>query len=604
MTGSLNNQFSLMKYYIDKGEIEKSIEQAEAVLQDNPESPIGYILMVYHYYMVGQNEEVINWSDEALQRGPEDEAVIEFISYIYQDLQCDQEKWKELVETGLRLFPENASFHAQYAHIHKATNIEQAKLSYQEAIRLKPHEELYLGNYAAYLYALNERTEAEKYEQLALQANPEDVNNLLKFAKIAFDDEKFKKAQWLIDEAMRLEPNNQNVRDSYKTIYPTKNVFIRSGIQLHVFLFKMLVGYPAIYISKIIGNKISFEFLLFLVFLAELGGLYLIIGTKSFFILLGLYFLIIFVGLRIKESMLKAAGLSNIEEETMEKEAKSQRKAALKKMKKEIAKNKEVAIEKEEMLPSAKLEMQLSEIWDSANIEEIKIEAEAKAEERAKEEEKAKEKEKAALTKKESSKNTPGKTENPTPIEWPKEYSRWPVFVMIFAIALSIIIRYVPGMIEKANRPKPLPVETQQSMTAFKEDQRLNEVKMNIQNYLPVVTQFTQSLGDENAIGNMSDIIYQGYEEVIKENIDHPLLSQLANANIQRASTSITSSYFLLVNEEENIKAVVEITFGKLTHLYAEDWSQTETEIEEYQKWLNHIETKGIDIAEITEQSL
>lgn len=580
MFESFSQTMDRIKHYADIGDIKKSSEQAEEVIQSNPESPEGYLLLAYHYLKLKQKEDVLHWISEALQREPEQEVVLEIAAIFYQEIELDEAKRKEHIQNGLRLFPENYFFHIQYAQLNKSVDTKQALNSYQEAIRLNPFNDDYLGEYAVYLYQLRKWKEAEQYEQLALQANPENTTNVLNFAWLAYQRKKYKRAQLLIEQAMRLEPNNQIVRENYKKIHPTKNVFIRAKLEINEFLFK-LFGYPSNFIWRLFAKKVPLVLLAVVVIGTILTGLYALLG-KNLFILLGCYFLLLFTSSKITKSMLKTAGLTDAEEVLMKKETKSVQQTALMEMKKELFKTKRHTTVNQDKMLSEELELQLSKIWNSDDISVIKEKTESKAK---------------------TSNETAPITNEKHSIEWPKEYSsRWPVYIMLFGMILSFMVRHVPNMMDEANQPKPLPKEQKQAIEVFQEDQELEKDKSIVQDNLPAVTQFIQIIKDGKLADSniMSGVVSDNYQLVIQENINHPLLKQLADAKIEKVSTILTSSYFLLVNEQKNSRAVIEVKFGRLTHLYGENWSQSVEEKEDYQKWLALIERNGKDMEAMT----
>jgi tetratricopeptide (TPR) repeat protein len=584
MSQPLLGRINLIELYVKKGEIEKSKEQAAELIRQYPESPYGYLLMSYHYLQLQQIEEVNKWCREALQRGPEEEAILESAATIYQSINFDKETRIEIVENGLRLYPANGFFHAQYAQLNEH-NTEQALASYKEAIRLNPYNAEYLADYAIYLYQLDKRKDGEQYEQLALQANPENSKNLLNFAWISYQHKKYKKAQLLIDEAMRLDPYNQTTRHYYKKIYVIKHPFIKAKKEINLFLYKCWT-YPTIKIYKLFAEKVNWTLLCLIVLALELLGLSLLLG-KNLFFLFGIYILLLYISHKVEKSMLKAAGLTDAEETSMKKETKVTQKAALKEMKKGLGTSSFDTRVQQEQLAANDLEEQLSKIWGSNDISQIRKQTEAKG--TAVKEETPQE-----------TRNTKEKIEKEKeikPIEWPKESnSKWPIFMMIFGIFISIMVRHVPNMIEDSNRPKPLPIEEKQAVVAFQENQKLEQDKSIVEGNMPAITQFLQALQEGNSTNTMSLFISNNYERVIQENIDHPLLNQLANAKIEKVSTILTSSYFLIVNEQENVKAVAEVQFGQMTHLYAENWSQSVEDKENYNKWLTHIEENGMEI--------
>lgn len=582
MDKSFSEIVHLIEHHVRMGEIEKSREQAVEIIQQNPESPYGYLLMSYHYLLVKEIDQVETYCREALQKGPEDEHSLGFATIIYESINFDVEKRRELVENALRLYPENDYFHARYAQLNKNHNIKQAKASFQEAIRLSPHNEEYLAEYAHYLYQLKDKKDAEHYEQLALQANPQHSTNLLNFAWAAYENKKYKKAQYLISEAMRLEPNDPTIREYYKKIHPMKNPLVRATKEINDFLSKCF-ALPAGILLILTFGKVNFMFLIFLTFILELVGLIFLLG-ENMFVVLGMYFLILIISHRTRKTMLKAAGLTDAEETSMKKEAKAKQKATLKEMKKELQTNTSGSKLTRDSVSADDLEAQLIHIWGSDDISQIKQQTVAKKtdlylKEPVKTEEKL-----------EKSKET-------TPIEWPKESnSSWPVYLMIIGILFSILARHLPNMIEESNRPTALPAETKQAVVQFQEEQKLTQDKSVIESNMPAVTQLIQAIQEGSLTSSISLYVSNDYEQVMKENIQHPLLNQLANAKIEKATTDLSKSHFLLVNELENAKAIVEVQFGLITHLYAENWSQSEEDIENYEKWLSQIDETGIEI--------
>ncbi|WP_172370806.1 tetratricopeptide repeat protein [Sporosarcina jiandibaonis] len=583
MLGSFVNRVGLIKLYIQKGEIEKSKEQAEEVLRNDPESIAGYLLMTWHYYMLSQGEDALHWMDETLRIAPEDEGALELAVMTYQDFHSDEHKVRELIEEGLRLYPDNHLFHAKFAQINRMTDMEQTLSSYREAIRLSPRNDAYLGDYAMLLYQDHKKLEeAEKYERLALEANPEHSMNLLNFAWVAYQRRKYKKAQTLIDEAMRLEPEDERIREYYKKIHPTKNGFIRIKIEINLLLLKA-VGYPTRFISELFKDRISYKLILFTVFAIELGGLFALFGKKNTFIIFGVYILFLITSSKLSKSMLKKAGFIDDEEKLMKRKVDENQKSALKELEKVLEKD-SVQPRREQAhapLTSNELEAQLSQLWNSTNISEIKESTKVND----------------ASVYQEELQTSPTSQPARLPTEWPKEQSRWPVVIMIAAIMLGMIGRFGPIMLERADRPVPLAPELKETIQTTQENLAQEKESAITDENKQVVEQFMQDLREGTIEQAVSTIVSEDYASFILEN--DQFTKQLGNAILEKViqpHMGLSISYFLLVNAEEDFHAIVEVSFGRITHMYAEDLNQTEEEETKYQKLMERIELDGEDI--------
>ena len=576
MLESLGNRVGLIKLYIKKGEIEKSKEQAEEVLRNNPESIPGYLLMTWHYYMLQQGEDALHWVDETLKRDPEDENALELAVLTYQDFHADEDKVRELIKVGLRLYPDNHLFHAKFAQMNRMINMEQTLASYQEAIRLSPRNDTYLGNYAMLLYQNRKFEEAEKYERLALEANPEHSMNLLNFAWIAFQLRKFKKAQTLIDEAIRLEPEDELIRKHYKKIHPTKNAFIRTKMEINILLLKA-VGYPAGFIWKLFKEKISYKLLFFIILALELGGLFVLLG-KNTFIIFGAHILLLITSSKLSKSMLKKAGFTDDEEKLMKRKVDENQKSALKELENILGKDPVLPKREHAPLSSSELETRLSQIWDSTNIAEIMENTEVND----------------VSEFQQDLQTSPTSVPEQLPIEWPKEQRRWPIIIIIVAMVLSMIGRFGPIMIERADRPVPLAPELKETIHTTKENLvQEKESAITEENKL-VVEQFMQDVREGSIEQSLSTIVSEDYAFIILEN--DQFMKKLGHAEIEKViqpHMGLSISYFQIVNVEEDIHAIVEVSVKRITHIYAENLNQSEEEETKYQKLMEQMDLDG-----------
>jgi len=410
---------------------------------------------------------------------------------------------------------------------------------------------------------------AEQYEEQSLKYHPEDTRLLVDFAWIAYQRKKYKKAQYLIDEAMRLDPNDELIRKYYKIIYPSKNSFVRSTKGMNEILGKILL-YPTHLIWKVSNQKISYTFLFFAVLVLEWIGLRILFG-KSFYISLGIYFVVLFINARIKKSMLKQIGFIDNEEETMKKQTEAKQKSALKEMKQEVAQSDVPSNNETPTLSPDELEKRLATIWNNENIASLREQV-------------------VETTGKEMS-HAPSEPpeKEPIPMEMPKEDNKWPTYVIIAAIVLAMSSRFIPYYTEKTNRPKPIDPELKESIEVSQAKQEQEEEEdLYSGEESKLVEQFLQDIHLEH----VADYALEEFTAIIFEKEDNSLRKDLENAQIEtviQPHRGLPFHYFLIVNEVENTHAIIEVTSGKITNMYANNWNETDEEIEKYDELMEQM---------------
>lgn len=304
MSESIHENMRMLDLYIQKGEFDRAKNFAFEVIQADTEEFDGYLLMATLYNSMGERDLTLEWINETLQIAPENESVLIVVISIYNELNDDElkMKMKELVELGLRLYPENGFFHNQYAIINQDTNIDVALASYEEAIRLIPQNDKALADYAHFLYENGRLSRAQKYEQLALQANSGNAETFCSFAKVAFEMRRYKKAQSLIQEATRLDSTNPEILEWYKKIYPTKNVFIRLKNDIDHYVSICYVK-PSVFLYNLFKQKISVSIIFVFICVLEFIGLCLLF-RGNLLVLIGIYLIINFICSKIAKLML------------------------------------------------------------------------------------------------------------------------------------------------------------------------------------------------------------------------------------------------------------------------------------------------------------
>ncbi|SDZ09582.1 hypothetical protein SAMN05421736_10657 [Evansella caseinilytica] len=130
MSESLLQQLEQLELYLLKEEKDNAKNLVFRMITTHPEDDIGYFFMAYYYSVLRQKEEAIRWIDEAVQRAPEKEAALAIAAGLYYDFSLNDLKRNELVETGLRLYPDNHFFHGLHAQINEQTNKQAASIGF------------------------------------------------------------------------------------------------------------------------------------------------------------------------------------------------------------------------------------------------------------------------------------------------------------------------------------------------------------------------------------------------------------------------------------------------------------------------------------------
>ncbi|MDP5275376.1 tetratricopeptide repeat protein [Chengkuizengella axinellae] len=229
---------SAINQLIQWGKYKEAIEEIEKYIQNDPEESLGYALMAKVYTQKDDYDKAIYWVEEALKKDPEDALAWELqVSIAYT-----QEKWREfnrLVDDAFRIFPTESHFYYLKANeLSSRMKFKEAMEQMEQALRISPKYALYLANYSYLLAHLNEKEGSLQYEKRALQEEVEDSSVFMYLAWSADRRGDHKIALSYFENAIRLNPNNNQVRDEYL-----------ESLQKQYFFYRMLI-YPSKMFAK------------------------------------------------------------------------------------------------------------------------------------------------------------------------------------------------------------------------------------------------------------------------------------------------------------------------------------------------------------------
>ncbi|MDY7223478.1 hypothetical protein E2L07_08575 [Halalkalibacterium halodurans] len=170
---------------------------------------------------------------------------------------------------------------------------------------------------------------------------------------------------------------------------------------------------------------------------------------------------------------------------------------------------------------------------------------------------------------------------------------KWPTIIMITGLILSFFYKYGDMIFEDKTVPEAVTPEIQESIRetqeAFAQEREASMVEETIQ----PVELFLQRLADHELEAVLSQIVEPSYQSIIRENLDHPLFEQLIGAEIAEVfyphrGLSLVA-YCLLVNKETDVQAIVGVELGQIAYIYADDWNESQEDIEKYESLLEEI---------------
>lgn len=214
----------------------EALAEAEEWVRQAPEDDEAIAWLAYVHRFTDADK-ALHWSGEAIRRNPESETAWQvrlFVAYERQD-------WKSfdrVSEEMLRMFPEEAYVYrlkAQRELGRKKTD--EALRLIEQAIALQHSD----NNFAVYAYALALRGDDEasrEAEATALRLDPEDVQTLLYAGWAADQRNDYAQALERIGAAVRLDPDNAQIREEYLNILQKSYWFYRI-LLLPRFLTKM-----------------------------------------------------------------------------------------------------------------------------------------------------------------------------------------------------------------------------------------------------------------------------------------------------------------------------------------------------------------------------
>lgn len=580
------------------GRKEQAKDEAEMIAKEKPEEASSFLSLAYvHLYGFLDLDKANEYLDETLRLDHESDFILSSVIDVYFQLQ-NRNRIKELTEIGLRNHPDKAHYHYYMARIllYEGRG-EQSFPYFEKAIELSPTDDEVIGEYAYVLsFFFRNRKRALELEKLALELNPENITNLFYFADSAKEKGNFKKARMFAEVAMRLEPENEKVRDLYKSVIVTKNKFCAFTAGVSFILIKTIVTFIVRAVDKIsFEKKKIFYPLLFIVSLSLFLCSIYYTGWYAGSFYLGLLIMYTISG-KIKKKIYKQIGFTDKWEEELTKRKNQQvRKQELTKMKEKVDKEAEYTITSPK-LSKDNFEAQLADFWQTG----VKFELQSKASPaelntvvQAKTEadpESASESasESAAAVRPKLTPEEHKQVQTYSEIKPP----RYSLFFLCILISISAVLVYRYSELQHSSSTSI----DQGLKTAIHESNQKEQAKQQEKTNLLLAKFSFHKL--KTRMMNQESI-----EEVVEENYAHIVMKKAGTQEMNKLLTSsITKGYkedsysYLLVTSKDGSSYILKVKGQVIHHIYGEAWSDGKEDKEVFHDLLKTMETSGLDL--------
>jgi Tfp pilus assembly protein PilF len=162
----------LGQLYFTQGREDKAVEQFEKVLKIDPKNTGAMLTVALYYLDHDRRKEAVQLLERCTAQDPMDDSCLNSLSYIYAEDNVNIDEALRLVQSALKIDPENAAYLDTLGWVYYRKGLYQEslkELGRAEALLVDP--EIYSHIAEVYL-KLDQPDMAKKYWNLSLQADP------------------------------------------------------------------------------------------------------------------------------------------------------------------------------------------------------------------------------------------------------------------------------------------------------------------------------------------------------------------------------------------------------------------------------------------------
>ncbi len=215
---------ALAKVYAKLEDYETSNSYFQKALKQEPDNDYDLFMVGNNYYSMGKYETSISFYRKSIELAPEDGMGWLNLGNAYDKL----EKYDEALEAyrhGIKVEPDNSDLYNSAALILKSQKkYEEAVPLYQKALELEPDESVFHYNLAACYESMGEPEKAVAAYRRSNQLDP-DPETINCIAGIYFEQDDYKKAHEVLDESLKVDPENVEALKMYGDVYSWMNEF-------------------------------------------------------------------------------------------------------------------------------------------------------------------------------------------------------------------------------------------------------------------------------------------------------------------------------------------------------------------------------------------
>ena len=214
---------TLASLYIETGNYEKSIEQAQRGLHYFPSSPMLMLIIGSNHTMLKEYDKALGVYKKALSEIPENDLeshsqILGSIGDVYANTQILDSAYA-YYDKALLFNPNNNLIKNNYAYLlaEQDKNLDKAERMCADALKERPDEPTWLDTYAWIMFKKKNYVEAKAYIEKALADEEEESAELYHHAgDILFWNSDIDKALEYWEKALKLEPDNKMLKQKVK----------------------------------------------------------------------------------------------------------------------------------------------------------------------------------------------------------------------------------------------------------------------------------------------------------------------------------------------------------------------------------------------------
>lgn len=194
---------------------EEARKEAKALLQADPDDADGYAMLALVCLRLSEHDEALRWSSEALGRDPENKLGWHVRTSAYYET----DKWKamsESLEAAQRIDPyEPYYFFLKANSLNRIGRFAQAKEELLRGLELAPDNPLFLAALSYTEALLGHVVRSRELARQALEQEAENDTVYLYLGWAADQRNDFDEQLLMLSSAIRLDPNDKQVREQY-----------------------------------------------------------------------------------------------------------------------------------------------------------------------------------------------------------------------------------------------------------------------------------------------------------------------------------------------------------------------------------------------------